>query len=76
MAVSLFSQIRDDFLGRQIIHFDFTDSNPDTQPLVVGLSACLSVGLFVCLSVCLSVSDFYLHYMTMYFEVYLPSCCP
>ena len=53
MAVSLFSQMGDDFLGRQIIHFDFTDSNPDTRPPVVCLSVCLSVHMsvsFFCLS--------------------------
>lgn len=27
--------IKDDFLGRQVIYFDFNDTNPDTQPLVI-----------------------------------------
>jgi len=29
-------QIKDDFLGRQILHFNFHDQNPETRPLVVG----------------------------------------
>ena len=33
----LFFQIKDDFLGRHILHFNFNDSNPATLPRVVSM---------------------------------------
>ena len=37
-------QIPDDFLGRSVLHFDLTDTNPETRACVVSEYLCVCVG--------------------------------